>query len=282
MASKYVQSYDGKPGAAPKDTTAMHAYGPDSQTVYFGGKAVKPPAAQADPNQQGVLGNAFGGGYGAGNGSLPTSGSPGEKASDFLTNPKFGGKATAPGPVGGRDASGNPNAPGGSESGPGILEQWFNQRANGIDQGYQYAMDRGTRNLNNEAAARGGYNSGATLQSIGDFSANMGAQREAQLDALAGGASGEHSKRLEDMFGIGTTLAKDQAGTAGGYDSAAGAGLSESQKAQLQLLLNKMGVDPAQAKALFNSGMSMLSLFGGGGKGIGGGGGDSMMPPSGG
>lgn len=131
----------------------------------------------------------------------------------------------------------------GTQSGPGILEQWFNQRANGTDPAYEYALQRGTANINDQYAARGGYNSGAAVRSISDLTANLGAQRQQQLDALASGASGEHQRRLEDMFSEGTSLAGGQAGTAGSYDLAAGGAMSQAGIQAIELQLAKAGVD---------------------------------------
>jgi hypothetical protein len=82
-------------------------------------------------------------------------------------------------------------SPYGSQSGPGILESWFNQRANGTDPAYEYAMQRGGDAIDTRMAAGGSFNSGARGQQQSDFAANMAAQRMGQLDALAGGASGE-------------------------------------------------------------------------------------------
>jgi len=212
--------------------------------------------------------------YGAGQGTgLPdaTPSALGPGAS--FGNPSFDGSAGRGGPQKITGPWGTPKSPSGdgagdggpgttgSESGPGILEQWFNQRVNGIDQGYEYAMDRGHRNINNEAAARGGYNSGAALQNLRDFDANMGAQREAQLDSLAGGASGEHQRRLEDMFGQGNAIAGGQAGLAGQYDIASGTGQAGINGAILQLLLNKGGVDSKNTQAVLQNLLAGLALL---------------------
>lgn len=144
-------------------------------------------------------------------------------------------------------------SPYGTESGPGILEQWFNQRASGTDPGYDYAVSRGLKDLNTASAARGNFNSGAAAQQSGDYLANMGAQREAQLDSLAGGASGEHQGRLNSMFGQGQALASGQAGLAGQYDLGAAGAWSNADVAQLQMMLQKAGVDSQAQQGLINN-----------------------------
>ncbi len=106
----------------------------------------------------------------------------------------------------------------GTESGPGIMEQWFGERANGTDPGYEYTTGRGMKALDNAYAARGMYNSGAATQGQSDFLANSGAQREGQLDQLAGAADASRNTHLATMLGLGTGLAGGEAGLGAGYD----------------------------------------------------------------
>lgn len=141
----------------------------------------------------------------------------------------------------------------GTESGPGILESWFNQRAAGSDPGYEYATSRGMKDLNNAYAARGMFNSGAAMQGTSDYLANSGAQRMAQLDSLAGGASGEHQGRLNSMFGQGQALAGGQSGLAGQYDLGAANAMSTADQAQLMMALQKAGVDQKAAQGFINN-----------------------------
>jgi hypothetical protein len=82
-------------------------------------------------------------------------------------------------------------------------------------------MQRGNQAIADAASARGGFNSSATNQQLSDFAANMGAQREAQLDSLAGGASGERQGAINSMLSSGLGLAGGEAGTMSGYDTAA-------------------------------------------------------------
>lgn len=123
----------------------------------------------------------------------------------------------------------------GTNSGPGILQQWFNERASGTDPGYEYATGRGLTALNNQYAARGGFDSGASEQGDSDYLANMGSQREAQLDQLATGASNENSNQVSQMLGLGMGLAGGQSGLAGAYDLGAGNDLTSANNTGLQL-----------------------------------------------
>jgi hypothetical protein len=148
----------------------------------------------------------------------------------------------------------------GTQSGPGILEQWFNQRANGTDPGYEYAMGRGMDAIDNRMAAGGSYNSGARGQQLSDFASNMGAQREGQLDALAGGASGEHQGRINSLFSQMLGLAGGQAGTMGQYDLASANSNNALMNAIVQMMGAKAGVDSKANQGLINTGLGALGL----------------------
>lgn len=141
----------------------------------------------------------------------------------------------------------------GSQSGPGILEQWFNMRANGTDPAFEYGVKRGSEALNNQFAARGAYNSGAATQGLGDMYSDLVSQRMGQLDALAGGASAEHQGRLNAMFGQGQALAGGQAGLASAYDLGAAGNMAAANQAQQQMMLNKAGVDQQAAQSHLNA-----------------------------
>lgn len=163
----------------------------------------------------------------------------------------------------------NPQPAYGSQSGPGILESWFNQRANGTDPAYEYAMRRGMESLGNQSAAAGSFNSGAARQQESDFAANMGAQRLGQLDALAGGASGEHQGRVNSMFQQGQALAGGQAGLASAYDLGAAGNMQAANQAMTQMALNS-AAQQQQAHAGFANNLLQaygLSQSGGGGGG---------------
>jgi hypothetical protein len=154
----------------------------------------------------------------------------------------------------------------GTESGPGILENWFQQRSTGTDPAYEYTLKRGGDAIDRRMAAGGSFNSGARGEQLSDFGANMGAQRQGQLDSLAAGAAGEHRGRLQDMFGIMSGLAGGQAGLAGAYDLTAAKGMSDSDNAILQMLLNKAGVDGKADQGFLNNLFSAITLGQGGGK----------------
>lgn len=148
----------------------------------------------------------------------------------------------------------------GSQSGPGILESWFNMRAGGNDPAYEYAMRRGGDSIDTRMSAGGSFNSGARAQQLSDYAANMGAQRMGQLDALAGGASGEHTGRLNSMFNIMNMLAGGQSGLAGAYDTAAAGNMSAANEVMRQLAMNRAGVDTKGNQGAINLGMDIWGL----------------------
>lgn len=154
-----------------------------------------------------------------------------------------------PGVTGGGSApvsglGGDPNATPtyGTESGPGLLDQWFNERATGTDPGWEYATKRGLTALDNGAAARGGYNTGASAQQDSDYLASMGSQREGQLDALATGASGERATSLNTMLGLGTGLAGGEAGLGAAYDIGGANAMSGANNTGLSLGAQGIGL----------------------------------------
>lgn len=246
-----------KPPPPPAQPGYSNAGAPPAQPGYVQGPVTPPPASPVTRTGAGHFGN-------------PIPLTPEQKAAEMAAHPEarsgaahFGASPAAPtGPTPG------------TESGPGILEQWFNQRASGTDPGYEYALGRGMSDINNQFAARGGYNSGGAIRALSDYQANMGSQREAQLDALAGGASGEHQGRLDAMFNQGMGLAGGQAGLAQGYDTSAGNAMNAGNLAAIQLALDKAGVDSKYTQSILSNLFSFGGLLGGKGGGGGGGGGD--------
>lgn len=152
-------------------------------------------------------------------------------------------------------------SPYGTESGPGILESWFNQRANGTDPAFQYAMQRGSTALDNQYSAAGAYNSGAAAQGHSDLYSNLISQRQGQLDQLAAGASGEHQNRLNSMFGQGAGLAGGEAGTMGAYDLASANSNNALMNALVQMMGNKAGVDAKANQGLLNNVLGIASVL---------------------
>jgi hypothetical protein len=155
----------------------------------------------------------------------------------------------------------------GTQSGPGILENWFNQRAGGTDPGWEYGIGRASDAINKQYAARGGYNSSGAMQSLSDMYSNATSQRESQLDQLAAGASGEHQRRTDSMFGQGMGLANSQAGTAWNYDSAEGASMASNMAKQMDLMMQQSGLSQqtrqAQLDAIFGVGKMVAGAVGG-------------------
>lgn len=182
----------------------------------------------------------------------------------FGRPPSFGGGIGAGG-------MGPPPSPTGSESGPGYLEQRYLDRLAGKDPAFNYALNRGGDAIDSRMAAGGSFNSGARGQQLSDFAANLAAQSQGQLDALAGGASGEHTGRLNSMFNIMNQLAGGQAGLASAYDLGAAGNMDAANRAQQQMFLNKAGVDSQANQGRFNNLLSMYSAYQSGGSGGGGG-----------
>lgn len=161
--------------------------------------------------------------------------------------------ATAAGTVQGNNAANNPainptmglsslTAPSsssgptyGTQSGPGILQQWFDQRAGGTDPGWEYGLGRAQTALNNQYASRGAFDSGAALQGQGDMLSNALSQREGQLDQLAHGASAENANQVSQMLGFGNSLAGGESGLAGQYDLGAGGAMTSANNTGLSL-----------------------------------------------
>lgn len=175
---------------------------------------------------------------------------------------EYAGKTTQLAP--GQTAKPNPY---GSQSGPGILEQWFNQRATGSDPAFNYGVQRGMRDLGDRYAAAGAFNSGAARQGESDLYANLLSQRMGQLDSLAAGASGEHLGRLGLMFNQGLGLAGGQSGLASAYDLGAAGNMQAATQAQQQMALNKAGVDQLGNQSAINLFSSIYGGRGGGGYG---------------
>lgn len=140
----------------------------------------------------------------------------------------------------------------GTMSGPGLLDQWFNERATGTDPGWEYTTGRNATALNNQYAARGGYNSGAATQGLGDMYSNEEAQRESQLDSLAGGASGENQANLNSLLGLGMGLAGGEAGTGAAYDTGAASAMSGANNTGLGIGAQGIGLTYGANQGLMN------------------------------
>jgi hypothetical protein len=227
---------------------------PTSLGSMFGGTSPTPAASTApatvsttDPNSTNYLGmgmtkSAYEAMYGTGNqqGAAAASAAAGATAqgNNQVNNPAVNPNlpnSTVPGSAAATAAAAAAATPtSGTQSGPGVLDQWFNERASGTDPGYDYASQRGLTALGNQQAARGGYDSGAGLQQDSDFMANMGAQRESQLDSLATGASNENQNSLNSMFNQGDTLAAQQAGLGATYDTTGANAMSSANNTGLQ------------------------------------------------
>jgi hypothetical protein len=160
-------------------------------------------------------------------------------------------------------ASGTSTPTYGTQSGPGILQQWFNSMATGTNPAYEYSLGRGETALNNQYAARGGFDSGAALQGQSDLAANLGAQNISNLDTLAQGASNEYQNQLSTMLGLGTGLSSGESGLAGQYDTGAATDLTNANNTGLSLA-GQSAMIPYLANQALESNLSGLlgKLFG--------------------
>jgi len=149
----------------------------------------------------------------------------------------------------------------GSESGPGILEDRYNKRANGTDPAFEYASKRGMDQLFDRYSAMGLGNSGAARQGESDFMANLVAQSQAQIDALAGGASGEHQRKIDSMFDNLFKEGSGRAGTSGIYDTGASDAWGKSLEAMILMALNKAGVDSQSNREGIQNLAGLSALF---------------------
>jgi hypothetical protein len=168
--------------------------------------------------------------------------------------------------VGGGGAPADAQPTWGTQSGPTAIEDRYNQRATGSDPGWEYATGRATDAINKQYAARGGYNSSGAMNSIGDMFANATSQREGQLDTLANEATGAHQKSLDSMFGHGLGLAGGEAGVAGAYDQSAGGAMNAGNRAKIDLMLSKAGVDQktrqGELDAIFGAAKTVAPFLG--------------------
>jgi hypothetical protein len=157
--------------------------------------------------------------------------------------------------------------PYGTESGNTYVEDRYLNRLNGTDPAFNYAASRGTADINNQMAAGGSFNSGARGQQISDFLANLTAQSQGQLDTLSGAASGARQNKLNSMFNQGLGLAGGQANTVAPYATGSAGAMNDASNRDIQLLLNKAGVDQNSRSGmlsfLMNLGKSGGSIAGG-------------------
>lgn len=236
----------GHVSTSPTTVRAGQTMNPDGSTSYGGktytqstnGTNNSSTTPAATPSSTIAAGNGTFGNMGT-NLVTPAQAVPG--VSSGLAYPPADQPAPGVNPTPGA-ANGPPAPTYGTHSGPGVLEQWFDERANGTDPGYEYATKRGLTSLDNAAAARGGFNGGASMQQDSDFLANSAAQREGQLDTLASGASGERQANLNSMLGLGMGLAGGQSGLGAAYDVGGANAMSAANSTGLGLGAQGIGL----------------------------------------
>lgn len=206
----------------------------------------------------------------AGGGPAPTTGPTTIQRTGPYTPPEIKPGRTplghrAPGQTGGSvfgpSTPGTPAPATGTESGPTYIEQRYLDRLNGTDPAFEYAKKRGMEALGNQYSAAGGFNSGAARQGESDFMANLIAQSQGQLDALAGGATGARQHKLDSMFNQGLGLAGGQAGTMGAYDLASARSNDALMEALIQMMGGKAGVDDKSRQGGINNILGFASLL---------------------
>jgi hypothetical protein len=159
-------------------------------------------------------------------------------------------------------------------------EQLYREGIGQLDPFYDHAERKGTAAINDAMAARGGFNSGAAIQKIGDLSANLRGQQAVQMQSRAGQADRERTsrygqgmgfagdrdsaftnrlgagaalhrdqqtfaeRRLGDSFDRSRGLANDKAGLTADAHSDAANLFGESEKEAIAAELKKAGIDP--------------------------------------
>ena len=163
----------------------------------------------------------------------------------------------------------------GDYTGDGYLEDLYKQRMAGTDQYYNRVLERGTESLNNQFAARGGYNSGAALRAIGDYQANVNAQDFRDRSSLAAAASGEQRNRQLDQWNMLSGLAGQHVNTFNPYFQGGAGAVDNAFNTSTQLRLDRAGANAQANTNAFGNNMSMLNTgfqlsrmpWGGGGGG---------------
>lgn len=159
---------------------------------------------------------------------------------------------------------------GGDLMGPSSSEQLFAKGMEGSNPFYDYAEQRATDSVNAAARARGGWNSGAAVQQIGNQSSYLRGQQAKGLTDLAGqsdtsklgryGLTGQMADRAQSHkedrltggydreYGIG----KAQADDVQGFYGAAGQLSQTPGMAAIEAKLKAAGMDAAEIKQFFD------------------------------
>jgi hypothetical protein len=97
------------------------------------------------------------------------------------------------------------------------------------------------------------------MQQDSDFLANMGSQRESQLDALATGADTSQQNSLNSMFNQGNTLAAEEAGLGASYDTTGANAMSSANNTGLQYGAQAAILPYLSNQNLINQGVGALT-----------------------
>lgn len=181
--------------------------------------------------------------------------------SGAFPTPPSGPAPAAPPPAAQPPAAGPPAAAPPADPGvlgqDGYLEQLYKQRQDGNDPFYNTLRERGTTAINNQAAARGGYNSSGAMNAIGDYQTGIDARQFHDQADLAAAASGERRGRFSDMWdrGMGLSSAHTNAMKPLG---AAGDALGNADMQAIQLQLDKSGIDPKVKQQILQNMFGMV------------------------
>lgn len=129
-------------------------------------------------------------------------------------------------------------APGGRFTKPFSLADYA------ADPGYQFRVQQGEQGINRAAAARGGWNSGATLKALARFNQDQGSQEYGNAYTRFNNDQNTQVSRLQSLAGIGqsaTNVVGQQGSNA--YGQIANAG----QNASNNIAQNMMGAGNARA-----------------------------------
>lgn len=101
-------------------------------------------------------------------------------------------------------------------AGPGVLEQLYQDRKNGVDLDAERQRTLGARSIGNAFAARGLQNSGAALSATANMNADIDANHYRQMADLAAASQGATQSRVGGAFDRLLNLGQGRANTVSG------------------------------------------------------------------
>jgi hypothetical protein len=162
--------------------------------------------------------------------------------------------------------------------GQSASEQLYAQGAAGSNPFYDYAQQQTIKAINDQAAARGNFNSSFTMNRIGNSIADLRGQQAHELGQLAGqsdrarsdryslssGFAGDAQDRTERRVRGGvdayTDLADKRADTVGNFYGQAGKDMTTAEMAAIELQLKKAGLSAAEIENLVKAGGEVAGI----------------------